>query len=145
MKGIMNLVQAMPAVLKEHPEAKLVILGTGDEENDIRHLVGRLGLEKSVALRFEFVPEHERILHYAASDLCAFPSLYEPFGIVSLEAMATGKPVIVGASGTSGFREQVIPVGDRICGFHINPHDPSDIAKFAGIDQFFYIPHGAIE
>jgi glycosyltransferase involved in cell wall biosynthesis len=44
--------------------------------------------------------------------------------------MSMGKPVIVGAAGTSGFREQVIPFGPNICGFHINPHDPGDIAKF---------------
>jgi glycosyltransferase involved in cell wall biosynthesis len=128
VKGIMNLVQAMPAVLKEHPEAKLVILGTGDEENDIRHLVGRLGLEKSVALRFEFVPEHERILHYAASDLCAFPSLYEPFGIVSLEAMSMEKPIVVGASGVSGLKEQVVNAGPGRTGVHVDGNSPEDIA-----------------
>jgi glycosyltransferase involved in cell wall biosynthesis len=128
VKGITNLVQAMPAVLKEHPEAKLVILGTGDEENDIRHLVGRLGLEKSVALRFEFVPEHERILHYAASDLCAFPSLYEPFGIVSLEAMSMEKPIVVGASGVSGLKEQVVNAGSGRTGVHVDGNSPADIA-----------------
>ncbi len=41
-----------------------------------------------------------------------------------------GKTVVVGARGTSGFREQVIPVGDEICGYHINPGDPQDIATF---------------
>jgi glycosyltransferase involved in cell wall biosynthesis len=128
VKGIMNLVQAMPAVLKEHPEAKLVILGTGDEENDLMHLVGRLGLEKSVALRFEFVPEHERILHYAASDLCAFPSLYEPFGIVSLEAMSMEKPIVVGASGVSGLKEQVVNAGPGRTGVHVDGNSPEDIA-----------------
>ena len=46
------------------------------------------------------------------------------------EAMAMAKPVVVGARGTSGLREQVIPSGDGICGAHINPDDPNDIAKF---------------
>ena len=46
------------------------------------------------------------------------------------EAMSLGKPVVVGARGTSGFREQVIPNGEGICGYHINPYDPQDIAKF---------------
>ena len=41
-----------------------------------------------------------------------------------------GKPVVVGARGTSGFREQVIPHGDGICGYHINPYDPLDIAEY---------------
>jgi glycosyltransferase involved in cell wall biosynthesis len=44
--------------------------------------------------------------------------------------MSMGKPVVVGARGTSGFREQVIPHGDGICGYHINPHDPGDIAAY---------------
>jgi glycosyltransferase involved in cell wall biosynthesis len=128
VKGIMNLVQAMPAVLREQPQAKLVILGTGDEENDIRHLVSRLGLEKSVDLRFEFVSEKERILHYAASDLCVFPSLYEPFGIVSLEAMSMEKPIVVGASGVSGLKEQVVGGGPGRTGVHVDGNSPSDIA-----------------
>jgi len=44
--------------------------------------------------------------------------------------MAFGKPVVVGARDVSGLREQVISSGPNQCGFHINPYDPSDIAKF---------------
>ena len=128
VKGIMNLVQSMPLVLREYPKVKLVILGTGDEEDNIRHLVRRLGLEKSVICRFEFVPEHERILHYAASDLCVFPSVYEPFGIVSLEAMALEKPIVVGASGVSGLKEQVVNSGPERTGVHVDGKSPEDIA-----------------
>ena len=72
--------------------------------------------------------EDERIEHYAASDVCIFPSHYEPFGIVATEAMAMKKPVIVGAMGTSGFKEQVIASGEKQCGYHIDPNDPNDIA-----------------
>ncbi|RLF50197.1 MAG: glycosyltransferase family 1 protein, partial [Thermoplasmata archaeon] len=79
-------------------------------------------------LREEFVSEDERIRHYAAADLVVLPSLYEPFGIVCTEAMAMEKPVVVGARGTSGMREQVIPSGEEQCGIHINPYDPNDIA-----------------
>ncbi len=128
VKGVVNLVQAMPSVLKEYPRAKLVILGTGDEENNIRHLIKRLGLEEDVACRFEFVSEHERILHYAAADLCVFPSLYEPFGIVSLEAMAMEKPIVVGASGVSGLKEQVVNAGPDRTGVHVDGNSPEDIA-----------------
>ena len=71
-------------------------------------MVKGLKLEDVVKFRFEFVPEEERIAHYAACDLSVFPSLYEPFGIVALEAMSMEKPVVVGASGVSGMREIVI-------------------------------------
>jgi glycogen(starch) synthase len=85
---------------------------------------------RNVFLHFKMVPEEERLLYYAASDVCVFPSKYEPFGIVCTEAMSMGKPVVVGARGTSGFREQIIATGEEICGYHVNPHDPSDIAQY---------------
>jgi glycosyltransferase involved in cell wall biosynthesis len=81
-----------------------------------------------VEYRPEFVSEEERILHYAASDLCVFPSIYEPFGIVSLEAMSMGKPVVVGAKGVVGFREQVMPAGPEQNGVHVDGGNPVDIA-----------------
>ena len=128
VKGVVNLVQAMPAVLSKHPNAKLVILGSGELEKTVLGLIKTLGLEKSVKTNFEFVSEDERILHYAACDLAVFPSLYEPFGIVSLEAMSMEKPVIVGASGVSGFRDQVVPSGPDQNGVHVDGHSPSDIS-----------------
>jgi glycogen synthase len=128
VKGIMNLVQAMPAVLREFPKAKLVILGTGDEEANVRDLIARLNIRDNVVLRLEFVPEPERIVHYMAADLCVFPSLYEPFGIVSLEAMALDKPIVVGAKGVSGLKEQVVNAGPGQTGVHVDGSDPADIA-----------------
>jgi glycosyltransferase involved in cell wall biosynthesis len=128
VKGVRNVIQGLPSVLSEFPDTKLVILGRGEEQKDIMELVERLGLNGKVIYRFEFVPEDERILHYAAADLCVFPSTYEPFGIVSLEAMAMKKPTIVGARGVVGFREQVIPSGSEQTGLHVNGDDPSDIA-----------------
>jgi glycogen(starch) synthase len=75
-----------------------------------------------------FVPEEERILHYGACDIAVFPSLYEPFGIVSLEAMALEKPVVVGAKGISGFRDQVNPSGPDQTGVHVDGGNSADIA-----------------
>jgi glycosyltransferase involved in cell wall biosynthesis len=118
----------MPTVLSEYPSAKLVILGKGEQQNDILETASRLGISERVACRFEFVPERERILHYAASDVCIFPSVYEPFGIVSLEAMSMGKPIIVGAQGVVGFREQVVPYGPDQNGVHVNGGSAADIA-----------------
>jgi len=128
VKGVRNLVQAMQLVLADYPKTKLVILGKGEEQRDIIEMADRLGISENVVCRFEFVSEKERILHYAASDLCVFPSVYEPFGIVSLEAMSMEKPVVVGAKGVVGFREQVMAAGPEQNGVHVNGDDPVDIA-----------------
>jgi len=128
VKGIRNLVLAMPQVLSQYPNTKLVILGRGEEQKDIMELSDRLGIADKVHYRFEFVPETERILHYAAADLCVFPSIYEPFGIVSLEAMSMEKPLVVGANGVVGFREQVVPSGPHQSGIHVDGNNPVDIA-----------------
>lgn len=128
VKGPDRLVMAMTEVLKQFPETKLVIVGVGEMEGFLSSLIKRLGIEDNVSIRGEFLPEKDRILHFAACNIAVFPSLYEPFGIVCTEAMSMAKPVIVGAKGTSGLREQVIPSGPHQCGIHINPYDPHDIA-----------------
>jgi len=128
IKGVDKLIRAMPHVLQKVPNAKLVIVGLGDMRDYLEGLARNLHLEDVVKFRFEFIPEEERIAHYASCDVAVYPSLYEPFGIVTLEAMSMEKPVVVGASGTSGMREIVSISGSDKCGFHINPNDPADIA-----------------
>jgi len=128
IKGVDRLIRAMPQVLQTIPNLKLVIVGLGEMREYLEKLVQTLKLQNIVKFRFEFIPEEERIAHYAACDVAAFPSLYEPFGIVALEAMSMGKPVVVGAAGISGMKESVVPNGPDQCGFHVNPEDPADIA-----------------
>jgi len=128
VKGVDKLIMAMPHVLQKIPNAKLVIVGLGDLQDYLVNLVKTIKLQGSVKFRFEFLPEEQRILHYDACDVAVFPSLYEPFGIVALEAMSMERPVVVGATGVSGMREIIIPCGEDQCGFHVNPNNPSDIA-----------------
>lgn len=128
VKGVDRLIMAMPNILQKIPKAKLVIVGLGDLQEYLVNLVKTMRLDNCVKFRFEFVPEEERILHYAACDVAVFPSLYEPFGIVVLEAMSMAKPVVVGAAGISGMREIVISCGEEQCGYHVNPTNPPDIA-----------------
>jgi len=128
VKGVDRLVMAMPHVLQKLPKAKLVIVGVGDLQDYLINLVKTTRLHDVVKLNFDFISEEERILHYAACDVAVFPSLYEPFGIVALEAMSMERPVVVGAAGVSGMREVVICCGEEQCGFHINPNNPADIA-----------------
>ncbi len=129
VKGVDCLVRAMPEVLINVPNAKLVIVGMGNLHPYLEDIVSQLGIQDKVIFRNEFISEDERIEHYAASDVCVFPSHYEPFGIVATEAMSMKKPVVVGAMGTSGFKEQVIETGAEQCGYHIDPNDPNDISQ----------------
>jgi glycogen(starch) synthase len=128
VKGVDKLIMAMPHVLSKIPNARLVIVGVGDQQEYLMNLTRTMRLNEYVRFRFDFIPEEERILHYAACDVAAFPSYYEPFGIVALEAMSMEKPVVVGAAGVSGMREIVVCCSDEQCGYHIDPNNPSDIA-----------------
>ena len=128
VKGVDKLIMAMPHILTKIPKARLVVVGVGDLQEYLSNLTKTIRLDEYVKFCFDFIPEEERILHYASCDIAVFPSFYEPFGIVSLEAMAMEKPVVVGAAGVSGMREIVICCGEEQCGYHIDPNNPSDIA-----------------
>ncbi len=128
VKGVDKLIMAMPHVLSKIPKVKLVIVGVGDLQEYLANLTKTMRLDEYIKFCFDFITEEERILHYAACDVAVFPSHYEPFGIVALEAMSMEKPVVVGASGVSGMREIVVCCGEEQCGYHINPNNPSDIA-----------------
>ena len=128
VKGVENLIQAFRIVSREIPNTKLVIVGLGELEGRVREASTQPDMEGKLSYRFEFLPVEEKVRYYAACDLAVFPSLYEPFGIVALEAMAMQKPVVVGARGVSGFRDTVVPSGPGQCGVHVNGYDPADIA-----------------
>ncbi len=128
IKGVDKLIMALPHIVPKIPKIKLVIVGVGDQQEYLTNLTRALKLEAYVKFCFDFVPEEERIAHYAACDVAVFPSYYEPFGIVALEAMSMEKPVVVGGAGVSGMREIVVCCGEEQCGFHIDPNNPTDIA-----------------
>ncbi len=128
VKGVDKLIMSMPHILTKIPNARLVVVGVGDLQEYLTNLTRTMRLDEYVKFCFDFISEEERILHYAACDLAVFPSHYEPFGIVALEAMAMEKAVVVGAAGVSGMREIVICCGEEQCGYHIDPNNPSDIA-----------------
>ncbi len=128
IKGVENLLKAFPYVLEEFPNTKLIIIGKGEEYAHLLEISDKLGIKEKVFIISQWLRISDLVANYALADVCVFPSLAEPFGIVSLEAMAMEKPVVVGAHGVSGFREQVIPSGPEQCGIHINPYDTKDIA-----------------
>lgn len=101
-KGAHTLVEAMRDVMSEFPDAELVIAGAGPMEADLAALAAGLRIGHRVRMVGHLDDEGLRDLYSRAWVAC-FPSFYEPFGIVALEAMATGVPCVVGDAG--GLRE----------------------------------------
>ncbi|KJS22012.1 MAG: glycosyl transferase family 1 [Clostridiaceae bacterium BRH_c20a] len=97
-KGVQILIEALPRVLTFEPKTKLLIAGKGPYENSLKDLVRAKGLESRVNF-LGFVNDKERDELYRYADCIAFPSLYEPFGIVALEGMVAGSPVVVADAG----------------------------------------------
>jgi glycosyltransferase involved in cell wall biosynthesis len=100
-KGVHLLVEAMPGILTQRP-AKLVVAGTGDSLNAVRQLAFDRGVGANCYFT-GFIPDATRDRLFRIADVAAFPSLYEPFGIVALEAMAAKAPVV--ASEVGGLAE----------------------------------------
>ena len=100
-KGADLLVEAAPRVLNRVPEAKFVIAGRGPLLDTLRRRVHEMSLGDKILLS-GFVSDDDRDRLYVAADVCVFPSRYEPFGIVALESMAAGTPVVVSDVGGLG-------------------------------------------
>ena len=97
-KGFQTLVTALASLRHRHPDLRAVIAGRGAFLGELEAIAQGLGVDHMVHFP-GFVPDDElrRLLHTCT---CAvIPSLYEPFGIVALEAMAAGAPVVAAASG----------------------------------------------
>ena len=114
-KGHDRVIRALPGVLSKHNEAIYVIVGDGDDRPRIEALVQTSGLTDKVRFAGRVAPE-ELPDHYRLADLLVMPSTGEGFGIVFLEAMATGIPVIGGDRDGS-----MDPLADGVLGSIINP------------------------
>ena len=97
-KGLHVLLEAWPRVLAAFPRARLLIAGTGAYMDTLKSRAWALGIAAEVIFT-GFIADDERDKLYHVADLATFPSLYEPFGIVALEAMAAHCPVVVAATG----------------------------------------------
>lgn len=121
-KGVGVLIEAVPRVLREYPRAKFVIAGSGGYAGELRHRAWELGVANKV-LFTGFIPDQDRDRLYCIASCAAFPSLYEPFGIVALQAMAACTPVVVSEVG--GLAE-VVKHGET--GITVYPNDPDSLA-----------------
>ena len=121
-KGIEYLIQAVPNVAWRHPETKFVIVGEGWYRDHLQYLAGTTG--QAWRINFTgFLPDHELVALTRSADVLVIPSVYEPFGIVALEGMAAGVPVV--ASQVGGLAE--IIEHDKT-GVLVYPRNPDSIA-----------------
>nr|MCK4929868.1 glycosyltransferase family 4 protein [Nanoarchaeota archaeon] len=104
-KGIHHLVLAMRTVLEKLPKTKLCIAGKGDYEKNLKWLVKKLDLEKSI-LFLGFVSEKKKVKLLQQSALLINPSFKEGWGINVIEANTCGTPVV--ASNVSGLKDSII-------------------------------------
>ncbi|MHB1126108.1 MAG: 1,4-alpha-glucan branching protein domain-containing protein [Bacillota bacterium] len=122
-KGVQTLIQAIPLILESVPRVRFVIAGEGPYRQILLELARSLEVEEHLIFH-GFVDDLLRNDLYSQADVAVFPSLYEPFGIVALEAMASGTPVVV--SDTGGLAEIV---EDGVDGLKITPGDATSLAQ----------------
>ncbi len=117
-KGVIHLIRIMPKVLAARRDVRLVILGEGPERAALTALVNDLNLSSIVSFVGER-PHEDAIAFMRASDLFVLPSLTEPFGMVLVEAMSCGLPIVASnvmgipsivEEGTNGF---LVPPGNE--------------------------------
>lgn len=97
-KGVDTVIHTLPLLVEEFPELRYVVVGDGDDMPRLRALASELGVASHVVFAGE--QRGDALLnHYAECDVFVMPSKKEGFGIVFLEAMAFGKPVIGGDYG----------------------------------------------
>ena len=93
-KGIQHLIAAMPKILEGYHDTKLVIAGKGGMLDELKAQVDYLGISEKVCFA-GYMKGKDVQKMYKAADISVFPSTYEPFGIVALEAMLSENPVVV--------------------------------------------------
>ena len=117
-KGFQLALDALPELIERVGNVRFLVAGSGTHESELKAQAERLGLSGHGTF-LGWIGDD--VLHslYRIADLCVVPSIYEPFGLVALEAMASGCPCIV--ADTGGLRE-VVPMGERV-GLRFNGGD----------------------
>jgi glycogen(starch) synthase len=121
-KGVHTLLYALPRLRRRHPGLRLVLAGCGTHQEELRALARSLRLGRAVTFA-GFLDADDLALLAAAADAAVVPSIYEPFGMVALEAAAAGTPLVV--ADTGGLRELV---EHDITGLRFTPGDVAALA-----------------
>jgi glycogen synthase len=122
-KGFQVALDALPRVIRRVGGVRFLVAGSGTHEAELKRQATELGLTKHGTFMGWIGDD---VLHslYRIADLCVVPSIYEPFGLVALEAMASGCPCIV--ADTGGLRE-VVPSSD--VGLRFRSRDPRSLGR----------------
>jgi phosphatidylinositol alpha-1,6-mannosyltransferase len=120
-KGVDVTIRALPKILQVYPDVKYLVIGRGDDRTRLEALTRELGVENQVIFA-GFVPKEALVDHYRLADAYVMPSR-EGFGIVYLEAMACGIPVLSGDEDGSAD-----PLQDGRVGWRVPYRDPDAVA-----------------
>jgi glycogen(starch) synthase len=124
-KGFQVALEALPSLIESVGKVRFIVAGSGTHEQELKQQAEELGLMEHGT----FVGWiGDDVLHslYRIADLTVVPSIYEPFGLVALEAMASGCPCLV--ADTGGLRE-VVP--SENVGLRFRSRDPESLAQMA--------------
>ena len=122
-KGVQHLISAMPKILAGYHDSKLVICGKGGMLDELRAQVDAMGISNKVYFA-GYMNGKDVQRMYKAADIAVFPSTYEPFGIVALEAMLSENPVVV--SDVGGLNEIVQHKENGMKSYAGNPNSIAD-------------------
>jgi len=123
-KGLGYLLRAMATVIRREPRARLVVVGTGEQREDLEALAGRLGIAEHVLLAGF---QEDIVAWVSCMDVFVLPSLWEGFGLALLEAMALARPVV--ATRVGPIPEVVV---DQETGILVPPQDVSGLVAAIG-------------
>ena len=122
-KGVQHLIAAMPKILANYHDSKLIIAGKGGMLDELREQVNYLNIGHKVYFT-GYLDAKKVCKMYKAADISVFPSTYEPFGIVALEAMLAGVPTVV--SDVGGLDEIVEHKVNGMKSYAGNPNSIAD-------------------
>ena len=122
-KGYDQMIRALPHILRHVPDARYLLVGSGPDRSRAERLAVELNVQHAVVFA-GLVPDEELSDYYNLCDLFAMPSKAEGFGIVYLEALACGKPVLAGNKDGS-----CDALADGELGLLVDPDDTAEIAS----------------
>ena len=149
-KGIQNLISAMPKILNGYHDSKLIIAGKGGMFDELKEQANAMGLGDKVYFT-GYLNSKQVQKMYKCADVAVFPSTYEPFGIVALEAMLAGVPTVVsdiggldeivehGITGMKSYAGNSNSIADSVLGLLYDHKLYANVSKNAKIkvkDQF---------